>query len=247
MNRSTRASLLITALAIAAIAAMTGSAFARSPVSDLARTGKARSTSSNWSGYAAKNSTFSDAKGSWVVPAANCTQMKGQQVSIASPWVGLDGYTSGTVEQTGTDTDCIGKSPYYQAWYEFYPQQLVTFGGAVHAGDAMNAEVSHSGSTTTVTLQDVTQGWTNSASSTLSFALSSAEWIMEAPSSKLTDFGSVSFTNAGATNGTTTNGAISAFDHDAITLVSKNGRTARAAPSALSGGGRSFSVAFQSP
>lgn len=244
MKFSARASLLTAVLAAAALAATTGSAFARSPVSDLARTGKDRSTSSNWSGYAALGSTFSDAKGSWTVPAADCSTMRGQQLSIASPWVGLDGYSSGTVEQTGTDTDCIGKTPYYQAWYEFYPQQLVTFGGTVRANDVMNAEVSHSGSTTTVTLENATRHWTASATSTLSFDLSSAEWIMEAPTSKLTDFGTVDFSNAAATSGSKTNGAIDDFDFDAITLVSKNGRTTKAEPSGLSGNGRSFSVDF---
>jgi hypothetical protein len=45
------------------------------------------STSLNWSGYAAFNSTFSDVKGSWMEPAATCNGKS----TYSSFWVGLDG------------------------------------------------------------------------------------------------------------------------------------------------------------
>jgi len=248
MQRLTRLTVS-TALAVAALAAVSGTAIARAPVSGLQRTGKAHSSSTNWSGYAVFNGTFSDVKGSFVVPAADCSAIRGQQLTMASPWVGLDGYSNGTVEQTGTDTDCIGNTPYYQAWYEFYPANSVTINHTVQANDVMNVEVSHSGSTTTLYLKDVTRGWDNTATSNLSFGLSSAEWILEAPASKLTKFNTPdSFSNATATDGTHSNATISAFgsnNTDAITLVSKNGRTARATPSALGSDGKSFTVTWQ--
>ena len=247
MQRLTRLTVS-TVLAVAALAAVSGTAIARAPVSDLQRTGKAHSSSTNWSGYAVFNGTFSDVKGTFKVPAADCSAIKGQQLTMASPWVGLDGYSNGTVEQTGTDTDCIGSSPYYQAWYEFYPDRSVTINHPVQPGDTMNVEVSHSGSTTTLYIQDVTRNWNFTTTSNLSFGLASAEWILEAPASKLTKFNTPDpFSNATASDGTHSNAAISAFgsnNTDAITLVSKNARAPRATPSALGGDGKSFSVTW---
>src|SRR5213080_2836920 len=101
MQRLTRLTLS-TVLAVAALAAVSGTALARSPVSDLHRTGKDHSSSTNWSGYAVTGSGFSDVKGTFTVPAPDCSQIKGQQLTMASPWAGLDGYNNGTVEQTGT-------------------------------------------------------------------------------------------------------------------------------------------------
>lgn len=40
----------------------------------------------------------------------------------ASFWVGIDGYSSGSVEQLGTHSDCVGKGrASYYAWWEMYP------------------------------------------------------------------------------------------------------------------------------
>lgn len=74
--------------------------------------------SSNWSGYAALGTSFNFAYASWIVPKVTCSS--GDQ--YAAFWVGLDGYSSDTVEQTGTDSNCDGKNPSYYAWYEFLPQ-----------------------------------------------------------------------------------------------------------------------------
>ena len=46
--------------------------------------------------------------------------------TYAAFWVGLDGYTSKSVEQLGTDSDCTNvNSPSYYAWYEMYPAASV--------------------------------------------------------------------------------------------------------------------------
>jgi hypothetical protein len=47
--------------------------------------------------------------GSWLVPTATCDGRP--QNSGASFWVGIDGYTSATVEQTRTDSDCSKGTP----------------------------------------------------------------------------------------------------------------------------------------
>jgi peptidase A4-like protein len=241
-----------TSLAIVALGG--ASAAASSPVSDLAHIGKARSTSTNWSGYAAFNTTFSHVKGDWTVPTVNCSSMKGKQTAIATAFVGLDGYLSRTVEQSGTDSDCLGSTPFYIAWYEFYPAGAVFLDQGtypVNHGDHMHAEATVSGGNVTLTLQNVTQGWTLTPSPSISSSgldLSSAEWILEAPAQKLANFGSINFTGAHATDATHSDAAISSFpSNDAITMVSKNGRTTRATPSALGGGGDNFSVTFNNP
>jgi hypothetical protein len=62
-------------------------------------------------------------------PAVKCSS--GDQYS--SFWVGLDGYSSDSVEQTGTEADCVGKTAEYSAWYELYPAYPVTYSNTVKA------------------------------------------------------------------------------------------------------------------
>jgi Peptidase A4 family len=232
--------------------------------------GATNSTSTNWSGYAVTGATFTDVKGTWVQPTANCssttaspTNGKGNgnghgnghggggggqsQSSYSSFWVGLDGYSSNTVEQTGTDADCNGTTPVYYGWYEFYPAFPVNFANPVSPGDVINAEVSVAGGTVTITLQDATKGWTQHATqSSFGYALSSAEWIAEAPSSgkvlPLANFGTVNFSNASAVGGGKS-GSISDFTSDPLTMVTTSGVT-KAAPSGLSSRGSAFSVTW---
>jgi peptidase A4-like protein len=232
--------------------------------------GATNSTSLNWSGYAVTGTTFTDVKGSWVQPAADCssttaspTNGKGNgnghgnghggggggqsQSTYSSFWVGLDGYSSNTVEQTGTDADCSGTTPVYYGWYEFYPAFPINLPDPVFPGDSMTGEVSVSGGNVTVTLTDATQNWTQTATQSSSgYALSSAEWIAEAPSSgkvlPLANFGTVDFGNASATGGGKT-GSISAFTYDQLTMVTSAGQT-KALPSGLGNHGSSFSVTW---
>src|ERR1700737_3511496 len=67
------------------------------PIKDLLDRGNGTSTSTNWSGYAVTGSSFTWAKGSWVVPTAVCSGVT--QAQYASFWVGIDGYNSSSVEQ----------------------------------------------------------------------------------------------------------------------------------------------------
>src|SRR5439155_1503462 len=62
----------------------------------------------NWAGNAASGTTFTDVKGTWTEPAVTCSK---NQVQIASFWVGIDGFTSNTVEQIGADADCVHGQP----------------------------------------------------------------------------------------------------------------------------------------
>jgi hypothetical protein len=198
------------------------------------------STSTNWSGYAVTGGRYTSVSAAWTQPAATCSG-----TAYSSFWVGLDGDTSNTVEQTGTDADCSGSTPRYYAWYEMYPKFPVNLRGTVRPGDKMTASVTTDGrGGFTLTISDTTQGWTNTTNAKLKSAkLASAEVIAEAPSSSggvlpLANFGTVSFSNAKA------NGALltSSTPHiDPITMVS--GSTVKAQPGNISSG--SFSVAWK--
>jgi hypothetical protein len=164
-------------------------------------------TSSNWSGYAATSSTtqFTSVSSSWVQPTGNCTS--GDQ--YAAFWVGLDGYSSSTVEQTGSEVDCAGRTPRYYGWYEMYPGASSDYTNPVSPGDHFTASVTYTGSNQFVlVLSDTTRGWTQTQTETLAGAArSSAEAIAEAPCCTarggilpLTNFGTVNFTGATAAN-----------------------------------------------
>ena len=138
--------------------------------------------STNWSGYAVLGSSFTSAEASWVVPTTNCSGVRGDQ--YAAFWVGLDGYSSSTVEQTGTLSYCAGRTPGYYAWFEFYPNPMYEITGlTVAPGNRISASVVYNGGTTfTVTIANESTGQSFSKSSTVSGAArSSAEWIVEAP------------------------------------------------------------------
>jgi hypothetical protein len=192
------------------------------------------STSTNWSGYAVTGSRFTTVSSSWKEPTAVCSG-----TAYSSFWVGLDGDTSNTVEQTGTDADCSGTSPQYYAWYEMYPKYPVNLSQTVRPGDTMTASVTTDGrGGFTLTISDTTRGWTNTTNARLKSArLSSAEVIAEAPSSSggvlpLANFGTVNFTGASA-NGTTLTSSTPHIDE--IVMANSSGAV-KAQPSGITSG-----------
>jgi Peptidase A4 family len=155
--------------------------------------GRRISYSTNWSGYAVTGSTYTTATASWTQPAIDCTSGDGE--TDMSPWVGIDGYTSSTVEQTGSSGDCDGSSPDYYAWYEMYPRNVIVINKTVDPGDQFTATVTHtSGTSYKLVLEDITQGWTNSVTKSLSAKDSSAEAVLEMAASHLTKFSTDPFT-----------------------------------------------------
>jgi hypothetical protein len=159
-------------------------------------------SSTNWSGYAvtAGRGAVTAVSGSWVVPSVT-----GSGTAYSSDWVGIDGYSSSTVEQIGTDSDLTNGTPQYYAWYEMYPRGSVTVPLAIHAGDNMSASVTYGGTGFTLSLTDVTSGHSYTTTQMAAgVQRSSAEWVVEAPSSgfgilPLANFGKVGFTSAQAT------------------------------------------------
>src|SRR5262252_5923441 len=196
------------------------------------------SQSTNWSGYAATGS-FHSVSANWTEPTGHCTSA----TRYASFWVGLDGFNSSTVEQTGSEVDCSAGRPVYYSWYEMYPAAPHNFSNTVRPGDHFSGSVTfNGGSSYTLVLQDITQGWKHTVNKSLSGAAnSSAEVIAEAPCCTasggilpLADFGKVNFSSAKA-NGS----AIGNSSPVQIDMVDNSGRL-KDQTSALSGGG-SFS------
>jgi hypothetical protein len=169
-----------------------------------------------WAGYDAiaaapvggLRSYFTTVTGAWTQPAASCS---GGESAQASVWIGLGGVLDTSAVygplQIGTDSDCEHGRAVTFAWWETYPEPLVRMRLPVAAGDQLAATVSIDASgSPTLTLDDHTSG--GSFSKVLhgihvrALATNSAEWIVEGPSQRgadLTDFGSVSFTDATAT------------------------------------------------
>ncbi len=219
--------------------------------------------STNWSGYAvtAAAGSVTDAKGSWVVPAiqGSCPATN----DYAAVWVGIDGFSSNTVEQIGTDSDCQNGVPTYYAWFEFYPHPgFIINSLAIRPNDVISAEALYNpgNGRFTVKMTNLTTGQSFSTSTKMNSAQrSSAEWIAEAPSGSggilpLADFGTAVYgfdnTAVTATNDATLSGAtkpIGAFGSNVqmITMVSNSGQT-KAAPSALSTDQTSFSDTWES-
>jgi hypothetical protein len=112
-------------------------------------------TSANWSGYAVETNlakpeanAVSDVVGGWTVPAAVAGASRD---AYSSAWVGIDGYSTSTVEQIGTEQDWTPRGASYYAWFEMYPNyayEIVNF--PVHAGDVITAQVQYIGSETIV-------------------------------------------------------------------------------------------------
>jgi hypothetical protein len=178
--------------------------------------------SSNWSGYAARASThaapFQSVSGRWRQPAASCR--RGRE-TFAGVWVGLGGYSQSAraLEQIGTDSDCTrAGQAVYATWYELVPARPVQIPIAIGAGDEIAASVTVRRHDVTLRLRDLTTGRRFSVlRRTPNIDVSSAEWIVEAPSSclnagacstlPLTDFGTATFTSATATAAGRTAGA----------------------------------------
>lgn len=148
----------------------------------------------------------------WTVPVASCGSVSSNADFYSSTWTGIDGGVSGnnTVEQDGTEADCFGGTPQYDAWYELYGAStdnntLVKNGDEVQLpnpvlpGNVIEASVSESGTSTqtwTFNLIDLPSYGSSSPNWTFSVAIpvtvsdygggnlpamSTAEWIAERP------------------------------------------------------------------
>ncbi len=215
-------------------------------------------TSQNWAGYAAVTNLHHPASnavtavyGSWIVPTLSVASHN----TWCSLWVGIDGYSSSSVEQLGTEHDWTNGKQSNYAWFEMYPNysyEIVGF--PVRPGDVISASVVYQGSGVFVlSIANSTAGVhttiPTSYTKSKTALRSSAEWVLEAPYSgsilPLSHFGTAYFNNCTATiNGV--HGAInnSHWAYDMLTMVTAAG-VPKAVPSSLMLNGQAFSVVWK--
>ncbi|KAJ5892391.1 peptidase A4 family-domain-containing protein [Penicillium tannophilum] len=187
--------------------------------------------SSNWAGAVLIGSGYTAVTGTFTVPTPKSTSGNGggsgggfgggfadssSSYSAASAWVGIDGDTwSDAILQTGVDFIVEGGQVSYDAWYEWYPDYAYDFSDIdISAGDEIKVTVEASSKASGIaTIENISTG--QSVSHTFSRDVEgdlgelNAEWIVEDFEEgdslvSFADFGSVTFSNAQATdNGST--------------------------------------------
>jgi hypothetical protein len=112
-------------------------------------------SSGNWAGWTITPPPaprrFQVASATWNVPAVSCDPF---EMAAASEWVGIDGTGAhaSTVEQAGTETDCVLGQGTYHPWWELFgwPNRSDINDGAavylsgdlhIHPGDIVSVEV----------------------------------------------------------------------------------------------------------
>lgn len=164
---------------------------------------------------------YESAFANWTVPKVSCDFL---EMAGASEWVGIDGFGESTVEQGGTQSDCVAGQGTYAAWWELFGTPVdgglqVDLPGDdhIHPGDHVSVlVVAGHGSgdpslffpgegTYLFTFENFTEHWgyqvIQPAPGTLkpSPPNLTAEWIVEQPScfwvcQALANYGTVSFT-----------------------------------------------------
>ncbi|MBO0884703.1 MAG: hypothetical protein J2P17_31090, partial [Mycobacterium sp.] len=206
-------------------------------------------TSHNWSGYAATSGQYTSVTGTWTIPQVSSNGAPG----VGASWVGIGGVTSRDLIQAGTqETDGGAGRVQYSAWVETLPQVSQPVQLAVRPGDSVTVTISEqSANNWSIDFKNNTTGKTFHTTRRYTSSHSSAEWVVEAPSSgngvlPLDNFGNVSFTDASATqDGKAVN--LSQMHAQPITMLGSGGQQL-AVPTAIGNDGGSFSVArTQSP
>jgi hypothetical protein len=180
----------------------------------------ANQTSTNWSGYAADNGSFTTVTSSWVEPNVSCNSD-----GIVAFWIGLDGWGSNSVEQDGTGVDCSSGFPQQFAWWETYPANSIQeYGDPVSPGDSLTSTVTDTGGGQyRMVLTDNTQGWTENQTVAASGSDASAEVIAEAVTSGSSVTPLPNFSSIGFTGSTFDNTEISSAGGQAIDMTDSNG------------------------
>jgi hypothetical protein len=161
---------------------------------------------------------YESAFAEWTVPKVSCDF---GEMAAASEWVGIDGFNESTVEQTGTESDCVLGQGTYGAWFELFGTPVndgfaedLPGNDHIHPGDRVSAQVvAGQGSGGSgfpghgqylFYMFNFTEGWSWQIIEPVS-ALApappnqTAEWIVEQPScfwvcQALANYGHVSFT-----------------------------------------------------
>jgi hypothetical protein len=210
--------------------------------------GTDQDASFNWSGYADTSSTantFTAVSATWREPYTFCTP----EQRWASFWVGLDGYTNGTVEQDGTVAYCFEGRAYYFTWWEMFPTGTVEVGPTLQPGDLISASVTRTGTSYTLAVTDYNDP-SDSFSTVQTCSVcenTSAEWIAERPEfpigiTPLTYFSDWGVSRASQTSDSVTGSIAAGPDPTRITMIDATSTYSLAIASGLSRGGSAFSA-----
>jgi hypothetical protein len=164
-------------------------------------------TTNIYAGYAAtdfaKQTTYQEVTGHWIVPRANCSP---GETSASSVWVGMtsDATDQSTLAQLGADSDCNFGVPQYYMWWEMFPAPSVPLDQVVQPGDSITATVTFQQNQFHLSIDDPQQHFHFSTTKPGKVSDTSiAECIIEAPTivdnpttnqshvAQLTDFGLV--------------------------------------------------------
>jgi hypothetical protein len=216
-------------------------------------TGQNQVETYNWSGYADDNSagnTYTEVAGSWTEPAVSCTS--DSDTELAAFWVGIDGYSTDSVEQDGTLAECYDGAVYYYTWWEMYPSNAIqVVGDTLSPGDSIYAYAADEGGGNyylSVTDYSNSADSFSTEQSCSDCADGSAEWIAEAPSGgggiyPLPDYGTWTVSGATVTSGY--QGVISSFPDDEITMIDSSGNP-ESVPGPLNSTGDGFTTYWES-
>jgi hypothetical protein len=162
--------------------------------------------SENWSGYGVAGGPFTSARGTFNVPAITGA---GRDASAAE-WVGIDGFGPGasSIIQAGVGEDysAASNTTRIYAWYELYPAPAFGIPIPVAAGDTVTVSIAQeSGGLWDLLVKDETNGQSMDNEFSYTGQATTAEWIVEAPFSTVTQsvvplatFTPVTFSHLGA-------------------------------------------------
>jgi hypothetical protein len=207
----------------------------------------ADTSSLNWSGYAVVGQAghpITAVTQNWVVPTVSNVP-----AGFSSTWAGIGGYNTSDLIQAGTESD-TAQTPY--AWYEILPasETPITSGCTgdntctVKPGDAMSVTIRNTGGNGW-TISMTNPRWTWSKSLAYASTLSSAEWILEAPTvgaqTVLANVGTQKFTAGSPGNTFTVDGVTKVISQGSpVRILLSPGLVNEATPSALNSAGAAF-------
>ena len=210
------------------------------------------SSSLGWAGYIVSGSynqqrEVTSVSASWTVPQVNTTTGEG----YSSAWVGIGGQIDKTLIQIGTEHNAHRGVESYHAWYEMLPDYAIRIENFTLApGDIVSASITLIDPETNewnMQIVDLTNDKTFNQNFVYNSTRSSGEWIMErvmvnGKISKLSDFGSITFTNCWIEVGNT-RGVIGNFTHSRVYMTNDQ-LTTLASASTLNDDGEGFSVKY---
>jgi len=138
--------------------------------------------SPNWSGYIVTPGTYTEVSGTFTVPSLSSYVPN----SATTEWVGIDGFPSGndSLIQAGVDEIPVDSTHFaVQPWWEILPAPQTNITSmTVGVGDSMTVTIQQlSASEWSITVKDDTNGESFVTDQTYDGPLTSAEWIVEAP------------------------------------------------------------------